>query len=64
VIGKAEWTKGEADPRFIVTSLNRALHIATGFSKINISFDIYTVTEAWARPNTWIASVSAAVANR
>ena len=23
VIGKAEWTKGEANPRFIVTSLNR-----------------------------------------
>ena len=25
VIGKAEWTKGEANPRFIVTSLKRAL---------------------------------------
>ncbi|MGH6884274.1 MAG: IS1380 family transposase, partial [Hypericibacter sp.] len=24
VIGKAEWTQGEANPRFIVTSLNRA----------------------------------------
>ena len=24
VIGKAEWTEGEADPRFIVTSLSRA----------------------------------------
>jgi hypothetical protein len=24
VIGKAEWTRGEANPRFIVTSLNRA----------------------------------------
>src|SRR4029450_8437244 len=24
VIGKAEWTKGEANPRFIVTSLTRA----------------------------------------
>ena len=24
VIGKAEWTKGEANPRFIVTSLKRA----------------------------------------
>ena len=24
MIGKAEWTRGEANPRFIVTSLSRA----------------------------------------
>src|SRR5262249_56657860 len=28
VIGKAEWTGGEANPRFIVTSLSRAEHEA------------------------------------
>ena len=28
VIGKAEWTSGEANPRFVVTSLSRAEHEA------------------------------------
>ena len=30
MIGKAEWTKGEANPRFIVTSLNGAEASAQG----------------------------------
>jgi Transposase DDE domain group 1 len=36
VIGKAEWTKGEANPRFIVTSLNR-----TQVSAQTLYVDIY-----------------------